>query len=689
MLAPNTRLRERYRILQKIGGGGFGYVYKAIDEVFGCSVAIKETKEEVADQDKLRRAFEREAKLLRNLKHDALPRVTDYFFQERTQFLVMDFIEGEDLASRLKHRLLEHQAPFAYNEILPWIDKTLDALEYLHSRPEPIIHRDIKPANIKIADDGGVYLLDFGLAKGVTGQMSTIVDGQPSSIVLGFTREYAPLEQLQDTANHAQSDVFALAATIYHLLTGQLPIAATQRDEALQRGQPDPLRPAHEINSKIPLAISLVISQGLIVRWWDRTASAAEMRAALIRACEVATTQPNPVFDPETQSDRMDVNQGLSTERNLPDQLEPELPSTKALKPTRRFHSWWLIAGAALILIAVVGVSLRFAFPDWWAPSVLIKSDATPNLSVKKALDDHTSDRKKHVWSVTFSQDGKLAASGSEDGTIVLYDTETWRPKFPALPGHTGEVFSVAFSPDGKMLASASGDGTIRRWNTQTGQLIMSPLTEGTNPVLRVAFSPDGNFLASCSGKIPSDGGDEITLWNVRNGWTPKKLDGPVKGVYAIAFSPDGEAFASAGRDGQLQMWLPRKNWVSSILSKYDHILTTLAFSNDSKYLACGSNDTTIKLWLNQPQTKLKWQELEESIGAQDSYITSVAFSPNSKTLVSATSDGKISLWDVTIRPPKLLRVSKAEKSQWSLALSPDGQTLLTGGEDNMVRVWQ
>ena|SRR5256885_10217532 len=100
MLAPDTCLKERYRILHKIGGGGFGYVYKAMDEVFGCSVAIKETREEIANTDKLRKAFEREAKLLRNLKQDSLPRVTDYFFEDRAQFLVMDFIEGEDQIGR-------------------------------------------------------------------------------------------------------------------------------------------------------------------------------------------------------------------------------------------------------------------------------------------------------------------------------------------------------------------------------------------------------------------------------------------------------------------------------------------------------------------------------------------------------------------------------------------------------------
>lgn len=697
MLAPDTRLKDRYRILHRIGGGGFGHVYKAIDEVFGCSVAIKETREEVASLEKLRKAFEREAKLLRSLKHDALPRVTDYFFHKEAQFLVMDFIDGEDLASLLKTRLHEQKGPFSCQELLPWADKILSALEYLHSRPEPIVHRDIKPSNIKLADDGGVYLLDFGLAKGATGQMSTIIEGQSSFSLAGFTHEYAPLEQLQDAGTEPQSDVYALGATVYHLLTGHPPISASRRDEASQRGQGDLLRQAHELNPEIPLEVSRVISHALAVRWWDRIASAKEMRSALEHARgEMAAKKLDSTTQPLSQSRVGDTNDELATlpfprpqESEPPDSVEPALPLAKTLTLWHRVPRARLMTGAALVLLISLGITLRLAFPNWLAPALSVNRDTQAHFSLKKVLTDHTNDPKKHIWSVAFSRSGDLAASASEDGTIILYDAKTWRPKFPPLTGHTGEIYSVAFSPDGTILASASGDATIRRWNTQTGQLIMPTLIGGTNPVLRVAFSPDGNFLASCSGQIPKEGAGEIILWNVRNGWKANKLEGQVKGVYAIAFSPDSQTLASAGLDGQLLLWELANNWQSRILWRYEHKLFTVAFSADGKYLACSNNDTTIRLWIYQRETKLKWQELAEPIGSQNSYITSVAFSPDSKTLISATSDSKISLWDVTATPPKVLRVGQGEKSQWSLAFSPDGQTLLTGGEDNVVRVWE
>lgn len=711
MLEPGTILKERYRILHEIGGGGFGYVYKALDEVFGCSVAIKETREEVANRDNLRKAFEREAKLLRNLKHDSLPRVTDYFFQGQAQFLVMDFIEGEDLADRLKKRLRRHEGPFTCQELLPWMDKILAALEYLHTRPEPIIHRDIKPANIKLADDGEIYLLDFGLAKGATGQMSTVIEGQPASVVPGFTREYAPLEQLQDTATEPQSDIYALGATLYHLLTAQLPISSSIRDEALQRGQPDPLRPVHELNPAIPPAVSQVISQALAVRWWERIASAQEMRDALRRACEEPTApRPASARNSAYGLAPSDSKDNLSTlplpQQHNPTSLDnivsPSTPPAQTPAPLQapiRPRRTWLIAGLVFVLLAGLAITLRLAFPQWFTPSVTAKRDsqaapspenpkppviATPtDLKLKLSLDSH----KDIVWSVAFSLVGHLAASASKDGTIILWDTTTWQPKFPPLTGHEGEVYSIAFSPDGKTLASGGSDKTIKLWETQSGRLMETLPVEHTKPVLRVAFSPDGDLLASCGGEGKT-GCEEIRIWYARNGWTSKPLEGNIKSVFAIAFSPDSSFLAAASYDKTLRLWNLKNNGQYEDLS-VDQPLTSLTFSEDGNYMACGS-DKTIKLWLYEPQAR-KWIVLKPLSGEHKGLITSIAFSPGNKTLASASVDNTIRLWDVTNGTSRPLPTTqnKIDAPQRSVAFSPDGQTLITGGQDSMVRVWQ
>lgn len=717
MLAPDTRLKERYRILRKVGGGGFGHVYKAIDEVFGCSVAIKETKEGISSDDKLRHAFEREARLLRNLRHESLPRVTDYFFQNESQFLVMDFVEGEDLGAKLGKRLLNNQGPFTCREVLPWAEKILAALEYLHGRPEPIIHRDIKPSNIKLTDDGEVYLLDFGLAKGVAGQMSTVVEGQPASSVLGFTREYAPLEQLQGTGTEPQSDIYALGATLYHLLTGQLPVSAYQRDETLQMGSVDPLRPADELNPAIPPEVSQIISKALAVRRWNRFGSASEMLAELRRAREkLADTLPDAAVHADSRSLQPDSKEKVSTLRLPPRKAAStvgsgSLPTAETRAPRRGLRSPWLAAALALVLLAGLGAAARFAFPHWFVPSASTEPGAqgvappenptthgnssTVALSIKNALSDHTPDAKKHVWSVAFSRDGSLAASASEDATIILWDTKTWRPKFPPLTEHAGAVYSVAFSPDGKTLASGGQDSTIKLWDTQTGRRVETLRREDNKAVLRLAFSPDGSLLASCSGDRPEFGGEEIRLWEARNRWRPRILGTQERKVFAVAFSPDGDTLASTGLDEQsrlwgIYLWDVKGGGQRKKLKEYDSPLSTLAFSPDGKYMACGSSDTTVKVWLYRPLSTARWVELAPT-EAHNSLIASIAFSPDNKTLVSATYDARIRLWDVSSQTPNVLWASQSEiqASQWSVAFSPDGRTLLTGGEDNVVRVWQ
>lgn len=681
-------------------------MYKAIDEAFGCTVAIKETREKVAHHHKLRRAFEREAKLLRNLKHDSLPRVTDYFFQNRAQYLVMDFIEGEDLAAMLRKRLSQHLGPFTFHELQPWADKILAALEYLHDRPEPIIHRDIKPSNIKLADDGGIYLLDFGLAKGVAGQMSTIIEGQSLFSIAGGTPEYAPLEQFQGTDTQPQSDIYALGATLYHLLTGQLPISARQRDEAIQRGMGDPLRPAHEIHPDIPLVVSQVILRALAVRWWDRISSAKEMRGALASACEkMAAVQlglDSQGALPDSK-DRLDAPQ--PPQQPLPsaaNKLEPA--SSHAQKSTSvSLHRSWMIVGITLLLIVGLTVAVLLAFPRWFPQKVSGRPDTqvtqpqgnlkppiiiTPAGLKPKALPNGHNDT---VWWVTFSADGSLAASASEDGTIILWDTKTWEPKFRPLKAHVGAVYSVAFSPDGKTLVSGGRDKVIRLWDIQTGKLLNPLPQELTKPVLRLVFSPDGNILASNSGE-PETGG-EIRLWYPRNNWESKPLEGQVGKVFAIAFSPDSSTLATAGYGKSLRLWnlrIVEQSVDLKVNQSLKDFITTIAFSADGKYLACGGSDKIIKVWLYQAQSN-NWEESQTPFKKEHKdFITSIAFSPDNKTLASASVDNTLRLWNVETGHSRLL-VNPGEilASQRSVAFSPDGQTLITGGKDKKVWVWQ
>ncbi len=269
MLTPGDLLQNRYRVIRLLAEGGMGAVYLARDERLKKPVALKQCF--FAD-DSLRRAFEREALLLANLNHPFLPRVTDHFTESEGQFLVMDFIEGDDLMQMLARR----GGPFSADEVIVWAGQLLSALEYLHNRN--IIHRDIKPQNIKLTEDGRIVLLDFGLAKGAAWHQSQMKTG---SSVRGYTPSYAPIEQMKGTGTDPRSDLYSLAATLYHLLTGERPIDALTRVTEIATEETDPLPLANELNPRVPSAIAEVLKKAMSIKPDHRPASASEMRRML------------------------------------------------------------------------------------------------------------------------------------------------------------------------------------------------------------------------------------------------------------------------------------------------------------------------------------------------------------------------------------------------------------------------
>lgn len=270
MIEPGTILQDRYLLTKQIGQGGMGAVYVATDQRFGSTVAVKET---FFDDPNLRKAFEREARLLNSLRHSALPRVSDHFVEADGQFLVMEFIGGEDLSSLLE----KNAGPFPVDRVLGWADQLLDALEYLHDQNPPIIHRDIKPQNLKLTERDHIILLDFGLAKGAPSNLSRVTN---TGSVFGYSRSYAPLEQIQGAGTDTRSDLYSLAATLYHLLTGITPPDAVTRATAIINGQPDPMTPADQVNRLVSPAIANVLGQALSQNANQRPASAREMRHA-------------------------------------------------------------------------------------------------------------------------------------------------------------------------------------------------------------------------------------------------------------------------------------------------------------------------------------------------------------------------------------------------------------------------
>lgn len=271
MLEAGKILQERYLIEKQIGQGGMGAVYVAKDQRFGSTVAIKET---LFVGESFEKAFEREARLLNSLRHPSLPNVRDYFFEDNKQYLVMEFIAGEDLSEKLE----KNGKAFQLDEVLDWTYQLLEALDFLHTQEFPVIHRDIKPQNLKLTPRGQIILLDFGLAKGNPTDSSHLTN---VNSVFGYSRNYASLEQMQGTGTDPRSDIYSIAATIYHLITGVPPVDALTRAMKVLSEHADPLISADQIHEQVPRGIANILNKAMNLNANQRPASAKELSEML------------------------------------------------------------------------------------------------------------------------------------------------------------------------------------------------------------------------------------------------------------------------------------------------------------------------------------------------------------------------------------------------------------------------
>jgi eukaryotic-like serine/threonine-protein kinase len=712
MLPAGTLLQNRYRVVRCIGQGGMGAVYEAQHEELGHRVALKETFH--TEDDSLRRAFKREARMLAGLRHTSLPRVTDYFTEGDGLFLVMEHIKGDDLLEMLNRRA----EPFPVPEVLRWANQLLSVLEYLHTQEQPVIHRDIKPNNIKLNERGDVILLDFGLAKGAAGELTSVV---ASRSVLGFTLAYAPLEQIlkadPNLAEHlsvfgadkiedilrtptdARSDLYALGATLYHLLTNKLPAQSLTRVLAVWSGKPDPLLPANAINPQVQPSIAALLQKAMALEKEDRPASAAEMRDKLNKAAQpapdaVLPSAVNIIADLPT----VPATQQVPVQPTIPSSIgeAPRLPDSQPerARSNKRFSNWLILLPISLLALTVFLLSFwrnntqyntgtnattnsNIAIPASANSSPLSATQtSTPQPSSVNQTWELTYTLRGHtegIYSVAFSPDSKLLASGSDDSTVKLWDVTSGR-ELKTLKGHTWNVISVDFSPDGRTLASGSRDYAIKLWDVDSGRELKT-LTGHSHQVHSVAFSPDGKILASGSNDRTAK------IWDMTSWRELKTLRHPEE-VMAAEFSPDGKQLASCSGNS-IMLW-DTTNWrLLKTLRGHSNYIATIAFSPDGKLLASGSADS-VKLW-----DVVSGQEVKTLLGPTRSLL-SVAFSPDGKILASCNTGGDdtVRLWEVA-SGRELTPLSGHINYVISVAFSRDGKMLASGGYDSTIKLWR
>lgn len=287
-LTEGTVLRGRYRLTNIVGQGGMGSVYRAEDtRLPGRLCAIKEVQPDAnlspAMQTQAQSQFLQEASILAQLDHPTLPKVSDFFTDNGRDYLVMDFVPGKDL----KTLLTENDGPLPESLVLDWAKQIMDALAYLHRQTPPVLHRDIKPANIKLTPDNRIKLVDFGLVKVMAeddARTITVVQGRGTAL-------YTPLEQYGGDSGHtnARTDIYALGATLYHLLCNAPPPDAKSRFL-----MPHNSRPPHILNPAVSRPVSQAIMWAMAMHPDERPSAIEEFREVLLGLKPVPGQKSNP-----------------------------------------------------------------------------------------------------------------------------------------------------------------------------------------------------------------------------------------------------------------------------------------------------------------------------------------------------------------------------------------------------------
>ncbi len=525
-LEQGTLLNGRYRIVDILGQGGMGSVYRALDENLGVEVAVKEN---LFTTDEYSRQFRLEALILASLRHQNLPRVTDHFVMEGYgQYLVMDYIEGEDLRQRM-----ERLGCIPEEDAILVGAAVCDALAYLHTRRPPVLHRDIKPGNIKITPDGRVYLVDFGLAKLIQGSQTTTTGAR------AMTPGYSPPEQYGTARTDPRSDIYSLGATLYAALTSVIP------EDGLARVMDNiQLTPIRKHTPKVSRRLSAVIEKAMEAYPDDRYQSADEFRRGLLNSS--SKTQRFTELDLNISVPPPPENEDAQGIKNS--NISPSTPAkvvmdvitsmtTRMHRRARREAVLGIWGGAILLLLAVLlfwNTNPAFRqvvfspFPS--ATPEVIASGATP-----------TSDTQI----VSPPQEKPTSTQ-----TPIPAPTDTPQPSPTATPlgGGLGQIAFASTRTGVPQVYIINIDGTgIRQ------------ITNEQDGACQPDWSPDGKrlvYVSPCRQKQDFYQGSSLYLVDA-NGENRIALPTSLGGDFEPAWSPDGKRIAFTSlRDSYMEIYM-------------------------------------------------------------------------------------------------------------------------------------
>ncbi|MBE9040568.1 serine/threonine protein kinase [Oscillatoriales cyanobacterium LEGE 11467] len=624
------RLKERYRILQKLGGGTDRQTFLAIDEDRPTDprCIIEQFLPNAAPSPGIIDRFDELG------QHPQIPALWASFNLDDFRYIVREYIEGTNLEQEL-----ELEGRFCEAQIRELLAQVLPVLQQVRDRG--LVHRDIRPENLIHREDGSMVLVGFASAqpgKYKYPKQVQEISGSP---------EYAPPEQIRGHAV-ASSDLYSLGVVCIHLLTDLDPFSLfdARTDRWMWRSH---LKSASG-NNPVSRHLGRILDRLLAYSPKDRYRTADEVLQDLKASLSPVFPVPQPKKWQFAALGVTAMALGMSTLHSF---HRPTIPRT----------------------------ALQAQSP---APTLVPQPRKLPQKpsyqrSSKVATQTLTSGWGS-IWSVAVSPDSRTIVSGGADGTIQVHNLDRDCLKsMPCQPdrillGHTGAVWELAVSPNGRFLASAGEDRTVKLWNLETGKLI-DTLHGHTDDVYSVAFNANGRTLAS-AGK---DG--TVRLWTVGSigqARLRRTLREHTQKVNAVTFGADGHTLASGGTDGTVMLWDSRTGGLKSTLH-HNTPVWSLDISPDGRTLASGGKDGTIQLW------NLSKGRRDRTITAHPKLVRSLAFSPSGRSLASSDLDGTIQLW----KPDsgRAMAKLKPHSGMADLAFSRQG-LLVSGSSDTKIELW-
>ena len=675
-----------YELLSEIARGGMGVVYRARQLSLNRIVALKVVLNGPFSGADFVRRFRNEAEIVAALRHPNIVTVYEVGEHGGTHFLSLEFVDGRNFSELVSEQPLPALRAAAYLKTIA------EAVAYAHQRG--VLHRDLKPSNILLDVFDQPRVTDFGLAKMVGGNAELTTVGQ----VLG-SPNYMPPEQAAGkfSDSTAQSDIYSLGAVLYELLTRRAPFQGETIQSVLAQVQGDEPVPPRRLNPGIPVDLQTICLKCLQKEPARRYASARELAGDLGRFLEGKPVLARPVS---------------ALERTW-------------LWCRRRPLLAAVSAGLVLaVVLGVAGIVWQWRLAEFHARGelrqrLIAESDAAETRSGLYAAD--VAEASQAIQNGNFGLARRtLERVRSPYGETDLRGFE-WRylwnlcrgDQLAILAGHTRTVTATAFSPDGKWLATGSQDGTVKIWDPATHKLIKT-VAVTPNAVWSVGFTPDSKHLLtgydrsvelwsvnswqversfpgelavlSRNGSILAtaesspffwESSGKVRLFNWRTGNLLWQSDA---GGRALALSPNGELLAIAGPDRGITVWNTTNGkrlraWPTS------EPVWSLDFSPDASRLLSAGWSTAVSIW------PLDEFSLPQKISGGELHVWSAIFSGDGQTIVTTSSDQTVRCWDANSLQLKASLHGHGGEV-WCAAFSPDGRMIATGGKDQNVLLW-